>query len=433
MENPNPPTPHTSTWLDDGDVIVHAGDCTEVMATLDEASIDVVITDPPYGLEFMGREWDSIGRNVGPGGKRRERERLIEDRADGKWQPGSTYGAHAKNPRCQHCHRLRFDHTDRKCACAVPLFHARASEYGAAMQEWHIAWTSAAMRVLRPGGHLLAFGGTRTFHRLTCGLEDAGFEIRDVLTWLYGSGFPKSHNLDGEHAGRGTALKPAWEPIILARKPLAGTVAHNVTEHGTGALNIDAARIGTEGARSNGGSGKHGTVAFGDYGPTAREDYGVGRWPANVALDEDAAALLDTEVGDLGPAGTAVRRNRKPGTMTAWMGTRASPTGDDVTYGDSGGPSRFFYTGKASTADRNNGHGPANTHPTVKPTDLMRWLVRLATPPGGIILDPFAGSGTTGVAARAEGHRAVLIERDPEYLQIIAGRLSQQSLFATGG
>ena len=476
-------------WLNDGDVTVHAGDCTEVMATLDEASIDVVITDPPYGLEFMGREWDSIGRNVGPGGKRRERERLIEDRADGKWQPGSTYGAHAKNPRCQHCHRLRFDHTDRKCACAVPLFHARASEYGAAMQEWHIAWTSAAMRVLRPGGHLLAFGGTRTFHRLTCGLEDAGFEIRDVLTWLYGSGFPKSLDVskaidkaagaerepgrtlvtdgtrgatpnspgnatcadcgrpargvnyctcprDGgpvtdaarEWEGWGTALKPAWEPIILARKPLAGTVAHNVTEHGTGALNIDAARIGTEGARSNGGSGKHGTVAFGDYGPTAREDYGVGRWPANVALDEDAAALLDTEVGDLGPAGTAVRRNRKPGTMTAWMGTRASPTGDDVTYGDSGGPSRFFYTGKASTADRNNGHGPANTHPTVKPTDLMRWLVRLATPPGGIILDPFAGSGTTGVAARAEGHRAVLIEREPDYLQIIAGRLAQQSL-----
>ena len=378
-------------WLNDGDVTVHAGDCTEVMATLDEASIDVVITDPPYGLEFMGREWDSIGRNVGPGGKRRERERLIEDRADGKWQPGSTYGAHAKNPRCQHCHRLRFDHTDRKCACAVPLFHARASEYGAAMQEWHIAWTSAAMRVLRPGGHLLAFGGTRTFHRLTCGLEDAGFEIRDVLTWLYGSGFPKSHNLDGEHAGRGTALKPAWEPIILARKPLAGTVAHNVTEHGTGALNIDAARIGTEGARSNGGSGKHGTVAFGDYGPTAREDYGVGRWPANVAMDEDAAALLDAQA--------------------------------------TGGPSRFFYTGKASRKDR----GEGNTHPTVKPSALMRWLVRLATPPGGVILDPFAGSGTTGVAAIAEGRRVILIERDPEYLQIIAGRLSQQSLFATGG
>ena len=434
MENPNPPTPHTSTWLDDGDVIVHAGDCTEVMATLDEASIDVVITDPPYGLEFMGREWDSIGRNVGPGGKRRERERLIEDRADGKWQPGSTYGAHAKNPRCQHCHRLRFDHTDRKCACAVPLFHARASEYGAAMQEWHIAWTSAAMRVLRPGGHLLAFGGTRTFHRLTCGLEDAGFEIRDVLTWLYGSGFPKSHNLDGEHAGRGTALKPAWEPIILARKPLAGTVAHNVTEHGTGALNIDAARIHTDGRPHRENQGRDAVNCYGDglAGSRAAGTTDLGRWPANVALDADAAALLDDQVGELTSGANPTRRGSDKfrtayGDFTG-QAECVAQRGKDV-----GGPSRFFYTGKASTADRNNGHGPANTHPTVKPTDLMRWLVRLATPPGGIILDPFAGSGTTGVAARAEGHRAVLIERDPEYLQIIAGRLSQQSLFATGG
>ena len=415
-------------WLNDGDVTVHAGDCTEVMETLDEASIDVVITDPPYGLEFMGREWDRFGAS--------------------------------------------------------------------AFQAWSLGWGRAAFRAIKPGGHLLAFGGTRTFHRLTCGLEDAGFEIRDVLTWLYGSGFPKSLDVskaidkaagaerepgrtlvtdgtrgatpnspgnatcadcgrpargvnyctcprDGgpvtdaarEWEGWGTALKPAWEPIILARKPLAGTVARNVQEHGTGALNIDACRIDGPGAAA--GRTRHGGGIPGNGSSYELPDYQApmpaGRWPANVALDEDAAALLDTEVGDLGPAGTAVRRNRKPGTMTAWMGTRASPTGDDVTYGDSGGPSRFFYTGKASTADRNNGHGPANTHPTVKPTDLMRWLVRLATPPGGIILDPFAGSGTTGVAARAEGHRAVLIERDPEYLQIIAGRLSQQSLFATGG
>ena len=230
-----------------------------------------------------------------------------------------------------------------------------------------------------------------------------------------------------EWEGWGTALKPAWEPIILARKPLAGTVAHNVTEHGTGALNIDAARIGTEGARSNGGSGKHGTVAFGDYGPTAREDYGVGRWPANVALDEDAAALLDDQVGELTSGANPTRRGSDKfrtayGDFTG-QAECVAQRGKDV-----GGPSRFFYTGKASTADRNNGHGPANTHPTVKPTDLMRWLVRLATPPGGIILDPFAGSGTTGVAARAEGRRAVLIEREPDYLQIIAGRLAQQSL-----
>ena len=427
MENPNPPTPHTSTWLDDGDVIVHAGDCTEVMATLDEASIDVVITDPPYGLEFMGREWDRFGAS--------------------------------------------------------------------AFQAWSLGWGRAAFRAIKPGGHLLAFGGTRTFHRLTCGLEDAGFEIRDVLTWLYGSGFPKSLDVskaidkaagaerepgrtlvtdgtrgatpnspgnatcadcgrpargvnyctcprDGgpvtdaarEWEGWGTALKPAWEPIILARKPLAGTVAHNVTEHGTGALNIDAARIHTDGRPHRENQGRDAVNCYGDglAGSRAAGTTDLGRWPANVALDADAAALLDDQVGELTSGANPTRRGSDKfrtayGDFTG-QAECVAQRGKDV-----GGPSRFFYTGKASTADRNNGHGPANTHPTVKPTDLMRWLVRLATPPGGIILDPFAGSGTTGVAARAEGHRAVLIERDPEYLQIIAGRLSQQSLFATGG
>ena len=244
-------------WLNDGDITVHAGDCTEVMATLDEASIDVVITDPPYGLEFMGREWDRFGAS--------------------------------------------------------------------AFQAWSLGWGRAAFRAIKPGGHLLAFGGTRTFHRLTCGLEDAGFEIRDVLTWLYGSGFPKSLDVskaidkaagaerepgrtlvtdgtrgatpnspgnatcadcgrpargvnyctcprDGgpvtdaarEWEGWGTALKPAWEPIILARKPLAGTVAHNVTEHGTGALNIDAARIHTDGRPHRENQGRDAVNCYGD-------------------------------------------------------------------------------------------------------------------------------------------------------------------------
>src|SRR3990167_5994812 len=271
------------------------GDCLDVLKTLEPGSVDAVVTDPPYGLGFMGKDWDH----------------------------------------------------------GVPGVHF---------------WT-AALRVAKPGAHLLAFGGTRTFHRLTCAIEDARWEIRDCLMWLYGSGFPKSHNLDGERKGWGTALKPAWEPIILARKPLEGTVAANVAAnvaaHGTGALNINGCRIaGITPLREN-TNGREGAFGLGSrlaVGDTAR-----GRWPANVVLDEAAAAALDAATGELtGATGGTRRLDRSP--FATGIGEReVIPT----IYGDSGGASRFFYCAKASRAER-DAASPAD-HPTVKPVELMRW------------------------------------------------------------
>jgi site-specific DNA-methyltransferase (adenine-specific) len=404
--------------LDDGDVRLYLGDCIEVMRQMDAESVDAVVCDPPYGLEFMGKEWDR-----------------------------------AHSP--------------------------------AAFAAWCETWAREAYRVLNPGGHLLAFGGTRTFHRLTCGIEDAGFEVRDCLSWLYGSGFPKSLDVSKaidkaagaerevvgktarcvgpsqdegylgtgtfrggtnditapatdaarEWQGWGTALKPAWEPCVVARKPLIGTVAANVQAHGTGALNVDGCRLpvdqadpvnkavwtSRESSFREGGTGfLHGTTKDGDQRSAAPPP--AGRWPANVAFDEDAAAMLDAQSGvtTSGAAGRKGSSGFAQGYDGKW----------DVPYGDTGGASRFFYTAKASRADRTTGGVANNTHPTVKPTDLMRWLVRLVTPPGGVVLDPFAGSGTTLVAARAEGFRAIGIEREEEYAQIIADRLSQLSLFS---
>jgi site-specific DNA-methyltransferase (adenine-specific) len=246
------------------------------------------------------------------------------------------------------------------------------------------------LRVLKPGGHLLAFGGTRTYHRMTCAIEDAGFEIRDSLHWMYGTGFPKSLNLGD---GRGTALKPGHEPIVLARKPLVGTVAKNVAEHGTGALNIDACRIGE-------GTGKpkpeyrpnYANDVFGKGMGGGAWENTSGRWPANVLLDEDAAEELDAQSGEAKP------KPQRTGRM---------------------GASRYFYVAKPSRKERGDG----NVHPTVKPVELMRYLVRLVTPPGGLVLDPFLGSGTTGVAAGLEDLRFVGVEQSEEYASIARKRM----------
>jgi site-specific DNA-methyltransferase (adenine-specific) len=401
-------------FLDDYDVLVYAGDCIEVMARMPEDSVDAIVTDPPYGLEFMGRDWDGFGTPLG-------------------------------------------------------------------FQTWTESWAREAFRILKPGGHLLAFAGTRTYHRMASGVEDAGFEIRDCIAWMYGSGFPKSldvskaidkaagcerdrvpytggiasgsSNYGGGgvvHVGSkvndkpitheaekwngwGTALKPAFEPIVVARKPLIGTVAANVLEHGTGALNIDATRIGTEGGTAKGTFPKgdsNGIYGDGINGACEIVDLNAGRWPANVALDATAAAMLDEQSG-WQKDGTAVQRNLPDSGSQLGNVPVKPPTqrGDDATYGSSGGASRFFYTAKASRQDRNAGGLADNTHPTVKPTELMRWLIRLVTPPGGIILDPFGGSGSTGLAARAENTRCILIEREPEYLNIIRDRLAQLNLF----
>lgn len=268
---------------------------------------------------------------------------------------------------------------------------------------YQVATWRAAYRVLKPGGHLLAFGGSRTYHRMACAVEDAGFEIRDQIMWLYGSGFPKSHNLKGEHEGWGTALKPAHEPIVVARKPLIGTVAANVLKHGTGALNVDGCRVGQR-ERERHVDEKR-VSSFGgdaqDYKnpntyPKATSPLPAGRWPANVILDEEAGAMLDEQEGH--------------------------------------GASRFFYCPKASRKEREAGVGALrdsgrsgqrhNNHPTVKPVALMRYLIRLVTPPGGTVLDPFLGSGTTLMAAALEGVDAIGIEREAEYVEIAKARVA---------
>ena len=279
------------------------------------------------------------------------------------------------------------------------------------------------LRVLKPGGHLLAMGGTRTHHRLWCAVEDAGFEIRDTLMWLYGSGFPKSHNLKSKWKGWGTALKPAWEPILLARKPLIGTVAVNVQAHGTGAVNVDGCR--TEGqpesTRFNPQNHQHEGWRFTATGKETAQAAikKSGRWPAHLVLDEDAAVMLDAQTGTLKSGMDCTRR--KEGYWGAGddkHGGLGKDGDEQVTYGDAGGASRFFYCAKASRKER----GEGNNHPTVKPLALMRWLVRLITPPGGKVLDPFIGSGTTALAAKEEGFRCVGIDTSDEYLEIARQR-----------
>ena len=466
----------TTPYYTDERVTLYHGDCLDVLAAMPDASVDAIVTDPPYGLGFMGKAWDDL-------------------------PPGEP-------------------------------------------------WARECLRVLKPGGHLLAFGGTRTWHRLACAVEDAGFEMRDSIAWLYGSGFPKSLDVskaidkranvndetrrrvalvaeiirthreakgmeraavslavvgtpsgacwnwehqqlpsaemwpaikrvldipdrfdgliegtraqfigaereviatgyrvrrestvqivglsDGEYdltapatdaarewAGWGTALKPAFEPIVVARKPLAGTVAANVLAWGTGALNIDGCRIEHAGAADLEVSlaknpGRSDTVTSGVYG-AARPQQSVntaGRWPANVILDESQAAALDEQ------SGTSESRIGKPRGAASGDGWGMTATGAE--YADSGGASRFFYTAKAASAERPKANGIA--HPTVKPLDLMRWLVRLVTPPGGVVLDPFAGSGTTLEAAIVEGFRSIGIEREADYLPLIEQRIAR--------
>jgi DNA modification methylase len=317
------------------------GDCLEVLATLEAASVDAVVTDPPYGIGIQGERWD------GPA--------IREAAAEG----GESRSA------------------------------------GDAYQAWCRAWGAECLRVLRPGAYLLAFGSPRTAHRLACGIEQAGLELRDTLLWLYGTGLPKSRRLPG---GRSTALKPAYEPIALARRPPEGPVLRNLERHGTGALNTDARRV----------DGRHPANLILSHAPGCRP----GRCQPGCAL-----ALVDA---------------------AADHGRRRSPSARP--------PSRLFYCPKVSRPERDagceqlprrtldlfpNADRPgrqpapaANPHPTVKPLALMRWLVGLACPPGGLVLDPFCGSGSTGAAALLERRRFLGIELDPGYARIARARIA---------
>ena len=337
--------------------MIFHGDCLEVLRTLPDNSVDAVVTDPPYGLSFMGKRWD-------------------------------------------------YD---------VP-----------AVEVW-----AECLRVLKPGGHLLAFAGTRTQHRMAVRIEDAGFEIRDMIAWVYGSGFPKSHNLKDEWQGWGTALQPALEPITVARKPFDGTVAANVLAHGTGAINVDGCRV-AHGNTLPKMSGKAILCGSSDgwdrpwkndpEGLARRQSAAdiaiekantLGRWPANLIHDGSEEVVEGFPQSDGG--GSHVK---KRGASLHAYGDATDSTFQGVS--DTGSAARFFYCSKASKRDRDDG----NHHPTVKPTDLMRYLCRLVTPPSGIVLDPFMGSGTTGKAAALEGFQFIGIEREAEYIDIARARIN---------
>ncbi|HPM52780.1 MAG TPA: site-specific DNA-methyltransferase [Rhodoglobus sp.] len=398
------------------------GSNLDLLAAVRDNFAHAVVTDPPYGLGFMGRDWDKA----------------------------------LPDPR---------------------------------------TW-SECLRVLRPGGHLVAFGAPRLVHRLTCQIEDAGFEVRDQLLWVFGSGFPKSLDVskaidaaagavrdctrpgevkrDGygddwdtgssskrprfdapatpeaaRWSGWGTALKPAYEPIVLARKPLDGTVAQTVQRWGTGAINVDGCRVETDEStiRPNGPIGYHAGGSGGVGGSAA------GRWPANLILDEAAGALLDAQSGTRtsGKVTKTYEPDRRESVAMSVKGRKLDP---DMVYSDSGRASRFFYCPKASRSEREAGldHLPPrvvdpsrepdaaarqsprtgagcsgeprhNHHATVKPVELMRWLVRLVTPPGGMVLEPFAGSGTTLVACALEGVDCLGMELDADYVEIARARV----------
>jgi site-specific DNA-methyltransferase (adenine-specific) len=439
---------------------LHLGDCLESLRTMADNSVDSIVTDPPYGLSFMGKKWD-------------------------------------------------YD---------VP-----------GVDVW-----AECLRVLKPGGHLLAFAGTRTQHRMAVRIEDAGFEIRDMIAWVYGSGFPKSHDVskaidkqagaerevvgvvkktpsasagcnDGwvrpwaegkttmditapateaaqQWEGWGTALKPALEPITVARKPLIGTVSENVLKHGTGGLNIDGCRVATDenlngGAYSNGSKDLSTATSYATGVNAGEFVQPTGRWPANLILSDDpeVAGVFPNAPGQQGPISStapsaktsnvygamkregeasqdsnntgAVGFKMKPGARRLDQGSAArffkqvSPDAEDIATAQ-----RLFYCAKASRADRNEGlqdpgpqfkHGATlrqventdrkgNVHPTVKPTDLMAYLCRLVTPPGGTVLDPFMGSGSTGKAAIREGFQFIGCEMSPEYMDIARARIQHE-------
>lgn len=295
-------------------------------------------------------------------------------------------------------------------------------------QEFCQGWGEAVLRVLKPGGYLLAFSGTRTYHRMVTGLEDAGFEIRDQIAWMYGSGFPKGYNFDrfsNEWSGWSTALKPGHEPIVLAQKPREGTYQNNIEKYGVGGLNIDDCRIpapdggwtwGTQTDITGGGYGSkrpsEGDVH--DRNITGGEN---GRWPANVVLDSVASMMLDAQSGDR-PAGGSVSGDEPSKPANHAYGDYERSTSFE-SYNDSGGASRFFYSSKASKNERNAGLEETNDIAALKPINLMRWLVRLVTPPSGTVVDPFAGSGTTGCACEIEGLDYILIEKREKFAEKI--------------
>jgi site-specific DNA-methyltransferase (adenine-specific) len=357
------------------------GDCVQRMRDLPDNSVDSVVCDPPYHLLSTVKRFGKVPRTESTMPKSEPHARMSRGFMGQTWDGGDV----AFRP-----------------------------------ETW-----AEALRVLKPGGHLIAFSGTRTYHRMAVAIEDAGFEIRDQLAWIYGSGFPKSHDAGD---GWGTALKPAWEPIALCRKPLSEkSIAANVLKHGTGAINVDGCRVWMSDDDKAAINAKHAGMDPETYARPAgvslnlsanpmplqkAEAHALGRWPANIIHDgsDEVLAGFPAEAGSnsMVSGGAAKDGFLKGVGNNAHHDTRAS-----------GGAERFFYCAKATTEER----GEGNNHPTVKPVSLMRWLVRLVTPKGGTVLDPFMGSGSTGLACDAEQFNFIGCELSPEYAAIAETRI----------
>jgi len=396
-------------------MILH-GDCLEEMRKMDANSISAIVTDPPYGLHFMGKSWDKFNKLN------------FDERGTHKYLKNSSIDQ-----------RSGFV---RRIGTGNSLGGTYDDKLNDEFQSFITQFGSEALRIMKPGGHILMFGAPRRYHRQVCGLEDSGFEIRDCLMWIFGSGFPKSHNHFGLE-GFGTALKPAYEPIIMAMKPCDGTFKQNAEKWGQAGINIDGCRVET-GESTLRPNGTRGNQYCGGYSGVGVGGSLQGRWPANVILDEESAEMLDEQSGILKSGGG----DKRGGCEFFMKGdTRDTPT---LHKANSGGASRFFYCAKASSSERNEGleclpeqsnmrvNAPReselakfatevkNNHPTVKPLKLMEYLIKLVMPPkDGVLLDPFAGSGTTILAARRLGYTAIGIEKEQQYCEIARARIAQ--------
>lgn len=396
--------------------MIHHGDLFDVLPTLLAESVDACVTDPPYGIGFMWREWDTF-------------------------KPGTGKHRRLMHPRERALGKIVSDNPNINGRWRSPALSPSQIDYDYSVaglrrfQEWTASWASEVLRLLKPGAYIVVCGAPRSYHRMACGLEDAGFVVRDKFAWLFGSGFPKNYDLGD---GKGTALKPGHEPIALAWKPFKGSIKNCHERHGTAALNIDPCRL--DGRPEP------------DVRDSARPElYELGRWPSNVLLDEEAAALLDEQSGKLvsGPNPTRRGADKFRDSYGEFKGQETCTPARGL---DVGGASRFYYVAKPSREERdfgcehiapqprdesrkagnpggdnprNRGVQPrGNFHPTVKPVELMRWLVRLVTPPDGTVLDPFTGSGTTGMACRYELREFVGVEREPEYVEIAKARIA---------
>ena len=412
-------------------IMIVENDCIKAMKYFPENYFDALVTDPPYGLIFMGKEWDKLWD------KRKFDEYEYAQKSytcsDGSTRKTNPVARKIKNPT----YRTSLE-----------------------AQLWHTRWLEEAYRILKPGASILVMGGTRTFHRLVCAIEDSGFVIKDCLMWLYGQGFPKAQDItiiiDSKILNKTTkqlkeegwkkaitseakkwegfklgGLKPAYEPIIWGVKPFKGSCTDNVLKHGVGAINVDECRIGYknemdkkagQSERKSTSKGQFAVLTEDDKYNRGRRNELKGRFPANIVLDEEVTKILDEQTQNIqGPWGKDSAKSQKGKTSMFNIGSNVPNT----LFKDGIGASRFFYCAKASSKEKDlgMGGGERNKHPTVKPIKLFEWLIKLVTKEGQVIFDPFLGTGTTMIAANNINRICVGVEKEKEYCKIAKKRV----------